>query len=92
MTTLAEVKSAQPDWFSRDNRRFFNDVGYRILHGKVSRRPFLVRSTYMWSDMFGSPKRLCYRVNPLADDLKIKPLVDTQFRDLEEVREWLKEA
>jgi hypothetical protein len=60
MTTMSEVRAAQPNWFSRENRRFFNDVSYKLLHGKVSRKPYLVRATYQWSDMFGQPKTLRY--------------------------------
>lgn len=88
-TTLADVKAAQPEWFSRKNKRFFGDVGYKVLHGKVSGKPFLVRSTYAWSDMFGQPKRLTWRVNPLDEKLDIRPLVDEQFRSLDDVKEWL---
>lgn len=89
MTTLAQVKDAQPNWFSRKNKRFFNDVSYRVLHGKVSHKPYLVRSTYAWTDMFGQQPQLHYRVNTIKGDLSIGPLVDKSFRDLEEVKEWL---
>ena len=41
--------------------------------------------------MFGSPKRLHYRVNPLDDTLKIQALIDQTFRDLEEVKDWLED-
>ena len=92
MTTLAEVRAAQPEWFSRKNRRYFGDVSYKVLHGKVSRKPYLVRATYQWSDMFGQPRILRYRVNPIKDDLDIGLLVDQQFRDLEQVKEWLQTA
>ena len=69
--------------------RFFHDVSYKILHGKVSHKPYLVRSTYQWSDMFGQPKRLCYRINRIKDDLTIGPLLDRQFRDMDDVKDWL---
>lgn len=89
MTTLSEVKQAQPEWFSRGNKRFFNDLTYKVLHGKKSKRPFLVRKTYMWSDMFGRERRISWRINPLREDLTIAPLVDEIFRDYESVKEWL---
>jgi len=90
--TLADVKQAQPQWFTRENKRFFNDVSYRVLHGKASHKPFLVRATYAWTDMFGGPKRLHYRINPLdPDTLHIQPLVDQEFKDLGEVKDWLKD-
>jgi|HubBroStandDraft_6_1064221.scaffolds.fasta_scaffold318732_4 hypothetical protein len=89
MATLSEVRAVQPHWFSRKNKRFFNDVSYKVLHGKVSHRPYLVRATYQWSDMFDQPKTLRYRINTLKDDLSIGPLLNQQFRDLDHVKEWL---
>ena len=89
--TLSDVKEAQPHWFTPENKRFFNDVSYKVLTGKTSHKPFLVRATYAWTDMFGSPKRLHYRVNPLDDTLKIQALIDQTFSDLEEVKDWLED-
>ncbi len=89
MTRLSDVKAANPTWFTRSNKRFFNDVSYKVLHGKRSRKPFLVRSTYAWTDMFGETPRLHYRINPLDDKLDIRPLIDTQFQTLDDVKEWL---
>ena len=91
MTKLADVKSVQPDWFSRDNRKLFGDVSYKVLHGKQSHKPFLVRSTYQWSDMFGQEPTLRYRVNELKDDLEIGHLVDQQFSSIELVKDWLED-
>ncbi len=91
-STLADVKRAQPMWFTPQNKRFFNDVSYQVLHGKASHKPFLVRSTYAWTDMFGGPKRLHYCINPLdPETLDIRPLVDQEFKDLEEIKGWLKD-
>lgn len=89
-TTLAQVRAAQPEWFSRANKRIFNDCSYKVLHGKASKKPYLIRLTYMWSDMFGRAKTLCYRVNPLDANLLIRPMVPTEFRNIEEVRDWLR--
>lgn len=87
--TLSDVRAAQPGWFSRKNKRFFGDISYRVLHGKVSRKPYLVRSSYTWSDMFGQPRRVSWHINRLNDDLTIGKLVQQSFRDLDEVKEWL---
>jgi hypothetical protein len=89
MTTLTDVKEANPQWFDRGNKRFFGDVSYKVLHGKKSKKPFLVRSTYAWTDMFGGTKRLHWRVNLLKDNLKIDNLIDKQFLDLDDVKDWL---
>lgn len=92
--TLTDIRAVQPEWFSRKNKRFFGDVGYKLLHGKSSKQPFLVRSTYAWSDMFGQPKRLTYRINAIEPDLTIGSLVENgkEFRDMFQVKEWLEVA
>lgn len=90
-TILQEVKAKQPNWFSRANKKFFNDVSYRVLYGKKSGNPFLVRSTFAWTDMFDQPKKLHWRINPLKDDLTIGNLLDDIFENLPAVKRWLKE-
>jgi len=92
MATLRQVKQAQPEWFSRDNKRFFGDVSYRVLHSKATGDPYLVRKTSAFTDMFGQSKRYHYRINPLdSSTLKIQPLIDSEFGDLWAVKRWLKE-
>jgi len=91
MATFQQVKAKHPNWFSRENKRFFGDVSYKVLHGKASKAPYLVRSTYAWSDMFGQPAKLHWRVNPLLSDLDIGQLIDQSFDTLEDVREWLED-
>ena len=88
---LKKVIAAQPKWFSPQNRRFFGDVRYSVKYGKATGNRYLVRSTYMWSDMLGQPRKLCYRVNTIGDDYKLGDLVDTIFNTREEVTAWLKE-
>ena len=91
MPLLRQVKEANPDWFSRGNKRFFNDVEYRAFYGKTTGKAYLARSTYAWTDMFGSPRRLHWRINELNQDtLDIKPLIDDEFSDIYEVKDWLK--
>ncbi len=88
--TLAAVRAKQPEWFSPQNKRVFGDVSYRILHGKQTGRPYLVQTTYAWTDMFGKPKRLHYRVHELTDDLTIGLLFDDEFASIQAVKDWLK--
>lgn len=90
MANLEQVKKAQPKWFTPENKKFFHDVDYCILHGK-NNDPFLVRSTYAWTDMFGHKPRLHYRINPLDEMLHIRPLIDEEFADIDEVEKWLEE-
>lgn len=97
--TLNDVKIANPGWFSTANKRFFGDRSYQVRYGRKSGKPYLVRATYAWSDMFGAPKRLHYAINPLDEKLDIRPLVDrfperpgsTGFPDREDVTDWLRE-
>ena len=87
MTTLSQVKAQQPEWFSKRNKRFFGDIHYRILHGSKTKRPYLVRSTDNWSDMFGHQKQYFWRINYIDACLNIQSLVDTQFKTLEDVKD-----
>jgi len=89
MTTLAEVRAVQPEWFSAGNKRFFGDVSYKVLHGKITHKPYLIRYTSAWTDMFDQPKSYHYRVNPLADNLEILSMTDDVFKTIDDVKEWL---
>jgi hypothetical protein len=88
--TLQDVRARQPHWFSAANMRFFNDVSYR-LHVGASGQYWLVRLTGMWSDMFGGKLRYCYRINKVSDKGAIGELVTEQFRDMDDVQDWLKD-
>jgi len=91
MITLTQVKAAQPSWFSRKNKKFFGDRTYRTLQA-TSGQTYLVRSTYAWTDMFGKPKQLHYRLNPVnAETHKIESLIDDVFPNINAVKKWLKE-
>lgn len=87
-TTMQAVREANEMWFSPKNKKFFQDVSYRVLHSS-SGQPYLVRSTYAWSDMFGGQKRLHWRINAIDRDLKIGTLLKKEFATLEDVKEWL---
>ena len=88
--TLAQVRARQPGWFSPGNRQFFQDCRYTVRYGRATGERFLLRSTYMWSDMFGEPKTLHYRLNVLMDDLEIGSLVDEIFPSRAAVTAWLR--
>jgi len=64
---LQYISSQNPGWFNEKNREFFNDVQYWAYHSK-SGDPYLVRSTYAFTDMFGGPKTLHYRINIIGDN------------------------
>ena len=88
--TVAQVRNANAVWFSRENRRFFGDISYKILHDK-QKNGYLVRQTYGFSDMFGNPKVAHYKVNPLGPNLEILAMLDEFFESLAEVKQTLKE-
>ena len=89
-TTLNDVRKANRMWFSDGAQRMSNDVEYRVDHDDEG-KPWLVRSTYAWTDMFGKKPRLHCRINPLSDELQIQPLVENEFADFDEAHEWLQE-
>jgi hypothetical protein len=90
MTTISQVRTANPRWFDYGNKQFFNDISYRLLRAK-SGQHYVVRNTYKWSDMFGRPKQEIWVVNPVdPNTLKIQGNIDIDFRQLSDVKEWLR--
>ena len=89
-TDMNKIREAQPEWFSRKNKKFFGDVSYRSLKGKISGKPFLVRSTFAWSDMFAGNRNLHYRIHVIKDDYTIGSLIDKSFKDIESVKAYLR--
>ena len=88
--TLNDVRAAQPKWFSGGNVTFFGDKSYHLMYGNDD-KPYLVRFTSAWTDMFGCKKRFHYRINEIGPDLIIGDLFDDEFADMSEVEEWLAE-
>ena len=87
---LSELRAHNERWFSRKNRKFFGDIDYRIIHGK-DKKPYLVRYTSGFSDMFGRTKQYFYVINPVEDKYKIASMLDEKFISLEDVKEFIKE-
>ncbi len=89
---MRTIRQANEQWFSRGNKQFFGDVAYRAYYGKKTGAPYLVRSTYAWSDMFDRPKVLHYRINKVHPNTKeIESRIDTVFADIFAVKAWLRE-
>lgn len=89
---LTQIRWANAKWFSPENKRFFGDVSYRALRGKKTGKVYLVRSTEAWTDMFGNPKRLHWRINNINQEtLAIEALIQHEFKDIDAVKDWLKE-
>jgi len=93
---LKKLIADNSDWFSKGNKRFFNDSQYFFMYSGAGNR-YLVRSTYAWSDMFGQPARLHYRINTITekqdnpDILQVGSLLDDEFKTLDDVKNWLKQ-
>ena len=89
---LREIKMQNIAWFHPSNKRFFGDVYYRAYYGKKSGNPYLIRATYAWTDMFGQPRKLHYRINRVNPNTKeIEPLIEDTFKDIYEVKTWLRD-
>lgn len=89
---LRQIRDAQPAWFSRGSKRFFNDVEYRAYYGKSTGKAYLARSTYAFTNMFDHPKRLHWRINNINQyTLEIEHLIDDEFADIFAVKAWLRE-
>ena len=88
--TLSDVKASNPTWFNAGNKRFFNDIDYRVLQDKTTKQSYLIQHTYGFSDMLGKPKRAHYRIRPINSDLSLGSLQDQEFSDIDDVKEWLR--
>jgi hypothetical protein len=89
MVTMTELRAANPNWFSRENQRFFEDRQYKAVNyrGKV----YLAQETTQWSgSMGGGPKRYRWVLHPVEAGLKVGPAVEKDFDDLNEIRDWVK--
>lgn len=88
---MSKLKEANPQWFARGNKKRFGDVSYKAVFGKDTGDRYLLRSTYMYSGMFGGKKKLVYRINLVKDNYKIGSLIDIIFPSLSSANEWLKQ-
>ena len=89
--TFQELKQVNQSYFTPENKRFFNDINYKVLKGAKSKTRFLIQHTYQFSDMFDGIKKAVFVVKPITTDGKILPTVET-LKDLNQVKQYLKEA
>ena len=87
--TIQELKQVNQKWFTPENKRFFQDINYRVLMGTKSKTRFLIQHTYQWSDMFDGIKKAVFVVKPITTDGKILPTVET-LKELNQVKQYLK--
>ncbi len=87
--TFQELKEVNQSYFTPENKRFFNDITYKVLMGGKSKTRFLILHTYQFSDMFGEEKKAVFVVKPITTDGKILPTVET-LKELNQVKQYMK--
>ena len=89
--TFQELKEVNQSYFTPENKRFFNDINYKVLTGRKSKTRFLILHTYQFSDMFGEEKKAVFVIKPITTDGKILPTVET-LKELNQVKQYMKGA
>jgi len=89
--TIQELKEVNQKWFTPENKRFFNDINYKVLTGKKTKTRFLIQHTYQFSDMFDGIKKAVFVVKPITTEGKILPTVET-LKELNQVKQYMKGA
>lgn len=82
-------KNAISSYFTKENKRFFNDIGYSLLTHKITKIKYLITHTYKFSDMFDGVKKSSYVIKPIQDNGKIS-IESLGFDTLEDVKNYLK--
>jgi len=86
---MKQLREKHKSYFSPENKKFFNDINYRVLQSEKSKTSYLIQHTYKWSDMFGNEKKAVYVVKPVTNKGDILECV-AEFKELSEVKNFLK--
>ena len=89
--TIQSLKRVNKSYFTPENKRFFNDINYKVLMGGKSKTRFLIQHTYQWSDMFDGIKKAVFVIKPITVDGKILETIET-LKDLNQVKQYMKGA
>jgi hypothetical protein len=89
--TIQSLKRVNKSYFTPENKRFFNDINYKVLTGRKSKTRFLIQHTYQWSDMFDGIKKAVFVVKPITTEGKILETVET-LKELNQVKQYMKGA
>ena len=87
--TIQELKAVNKKWFTPENKRFFNDINYKVLTGKKTKTRFLIQHTYKFSDWFGGDKKAVFVIKPITTEGKILSTVET-LKELNQVKQYMK--
>ena len=89
--TIQSLKRVNKSYFTPENKRFFNDINYKVLTGGKSKTRFLIQHTYQFSDMFSGVKKAVFVVKPISAEGKILPTVET-LKELNQIKQYIKGA
>jgi hypothetical protein len=89
--TIQSLKRVNKSYFTPENKRFFQDINYKVLKGGKSKTRFLIQHTYQWSDMFDGIKKAVFVIKPITVDGKILETVET-LKELNQVKQYMKGA
>jgi len=81
--------NAISSYFSKENKKFFNDISYKLLTHKITKVKYLITHTFKFSDMFDGIKKDSYVIKPISENGKISN-ESLDFNTLEEVKNYLK--
>ena len=87
--SLQDLKKVNKIYFSKDNKKFFNDINYKLLTGGKSKKKFFIQHTYKFSDMFDGIKKAVFLIKPVSIQGNIKENIKT-VDTIEEVKTFLK--
>jgi len=87
--TIQELKEVNQSYFTPENKRFFNDINYKVLTGGKSKTKFLIQHTYKFSDWFGGDKKAVFVIKPITEQGQIEKDV-IEFEDLNQVKQYMK--
>ena len=86
--TIQDLKQINPIFFLPENKRFFNDIDYKLLTGKKTKTKFLIQHPYKFSVMFGAERKAVFVVKPITKDGKILSCI-IELDTLEKVKQHL---
>jgi len=85
--TLTQVKAENKIFFEKGNKRFFNDVAYKLYKSGNGQYYFVQVSNGFHND----PKNQIIRVRPVdTETLKLGSSLDKEFKHLGDAKDYIK--
>ena len=81
--------NARSNYFNKENKRFFNDISYKLLTHKITKVKYLVTHTYKFSNMLDGIRKDSYIIKPIKQNGFITSN-SLEFDTLEDVKNYLK--